>query len=195
MRLTPIFALALLTSLGCGGTTYDVVIRGGTVYNGSDSAGVVADIAIQGDSIVAVGNLGEARGRQVIDAKGLAVAPGFINMLSWANEALLVDGKSQSDIRQGVTLEIFGEGESMGPLTPAMKAEWEAAPGPRWRVTSIRWCSGVSRPMSPRSSARPQCGSMSWATIRARPPSRSSLRCSSWSARRWPTARSVSAAP
>ncbi|MDZ4864135.1 MAG: D-aminoacylase [Gemmatimonadota bacterium] len=129
MRLPPIFALTLLASLGCGGPTYDVVIRGGTVYNGSDSAGIVADVAIQGDSIVAVGNLGAARGRQVIDAQGLAVAPGFINMLSWANEALLVDGKSQSDIRQGVTLEIFGEGESMGPLTPAMKAEWEAAQG------------------------------------------------------------------
>ena len=126
MRFAPLLALTLLA---CGGPAYDVVIRGGTVYNGSDSAGVVADVAIQGDSIVAIGDLHAARGRQVIDAKGLAVAPGFINMLSWANEALMVDGKSQSDIRQGVTLEIFGEGESMGPLTPAMKAERLAAEG------------------------------------------------------------------
>jgi N-acyl-D-amino-acid deacylase len=122
--------LALLLALpGCGGPTYDVLIRGGTVYNGSDSAGVIGDVAIQGDSIVAVGDLRGARGKQVVEAKGLAVAPGFINMLSWATEALLVDGKSQSDIRQGVTLEIFGEGESMGPLTPAMKEEMEAAQG------------------------------------------------------------------
>ena len=126
MRVTPVLALTLLA---CGGPSYDVIIRGGTVYNGSDSAGVIADVAIQGDSIVAIGDLSAARGRQVIAAKGLAVAPGFINMLSWANEALLVDGKSQSDIRQGVTLEIFGEGESMGPLTPAMKTEWETAQG------------------------------------------------------------------
>ena len=126
MRFAPFLALTLLA---CGGQAYDVIIRGGTVYNGSDSAGVVTDVAIQGDSIVAIGDLSAARGRQVIAAKGLAVAPGFINMLSWANEALLVDGKSQSDIRQGVTLEIFGEGESMGPLTPVMKTEWEAAQG------------------------------------------------------------------
>ncbi|MEO8634727.1 MAG: D-aminoacylase [Gemmatimonadales bacterium] len=129
MRFTPLLALTLLAPLACGGPRYDVIIRGGTVYNGSDSAGVVADVAIQGDSVVAVGNLGSARGRQELDARGLAVAPGFINMLSWANTALLVDGKSQSDIRQGVTLEIFGEGESMGPVNPAMRAEWEAAQG------------------------------------------------------------------
>ena len=108
---------------------YDFLIRNGTVYDGSGSAGVTATVALQGDSIAAVGKLGDAHGRTEIDATGLAVAPGFINMLSWANESLLHDGRSQSDIRQGVTLEILGEGESMGPLSPAMKKEMAAQQG------------------------------------------------------------------
>jgi N-acyl-D-aspartate/D-glutamate deacylase len=74
-----------------------------------------ADVAISGDTIAAVGFLGDAAAKNEIDAKGPAVAPGFINMLSWANEALIQDGRSQSDIRQGVTLEVMGEGISMGP--------------------------------------------------------------------------------
>jgi N-acyl-D-amino-acid deacylase len=80
-------------------------------------------VAIQGETIAAVGPSVAGRGRREIDAAGLAVAPGFINMLSWASESLIADGRSQSDIRQGVTLEVMGEGWSMGPLTPAMKAE------------------------------------------------------------------------
>ena len=104
-------------------TQYDVVIRNGTVYDGSGGAPVIADVAINGDTIVSVGAIGDATGRTEIDAKGLAVAPGFINMLSWAGTPLLADGRSQSDIRQGVTLEVFGEGTSGGPLTDAMKAE------------------------------------------------------------------------
>jgi N-acyl-D-amino-acid deacylase len=100
-----------------------VIIRHGTVYDGSGNPGVVADVAITGDSIAAVGDLAAARGALEVDAAGLAVAPGFINMLSWATESLLEDGRSQSDIRQGVTLEVFGEGWSMGPLNDAMKAE------------------------------------------------------------------------
>ena len=108
---------------------YDFLIRNGTVYDGSGSAGVTATVALQGDSIAAVGKLDDAHGRREIDATGLAVAPGFINMLSWANESLLHDGRSQSDIRQGVTLEILGEGESMGPLSPAMKKEMAAQQG------------------------------------------------------------------
>ena len=103
--------------------TYDVILRGGTVYDGSGSAPLVADVAIQGDSIAAIGELPAARGRLEVDARGLAVSPGFINMLSWATESLLVDGRSQSDLRQGVTLEIFGEGSSMGPLNEAMRKE------------------------------------------------------------------------
>ncbi len=104
-------------------TTYDVIIRNGTLYDGSGKAPVVGDIAINGDKIAAIGNLKSARAKTEIDVKGLAVAPGFINMLSWAVESLIVDPRSQADIHQGVTLEIFGEGESMGPLSDAMKKE------------------------------------------------------------------------
>lgn len=102
---------------------YDVLIRGGALYDGSGAAPVEGDIAIQGDAIAALGSLRSARGRTEIDARGLAVAPGFINMLSWATQSLLHDGRSQSDIRQGVTLEVFGEGWSMGPLNETMKRE------------------------------------------------------------------------
>jgi N-acyl-D-amino-acid deacylase len=102
---------------------YDVILRGGTLYDGSGKAPVQGDVAVVGDRIAAVGNLADARGRQEIDVRGLAVAPGFINMLSWATESLLQDGRSQSDIRQGVTLEVMGEGNSMGPLNDAMKTE------------------------------------------------------------------------
>ncbi len=100
---------------------YDVVIRNGVVYDGTGRPGRVADVAIAGDRIQAIGALGDAGARTVIDARGLAVAPGFINMLSWSTESLLVDGRSQSEIRQGVTTEIFGEGNSMGPLNDDMK--------------------------------------------------------------------------
>ena len=101
---------------------YDVIIRNGTVYDGSGSAPVEADVAITGDKITAVGAV-DGTAPLVIDARGRAVAPGFVNMLSWATESLLHDGKSQSGIRQGVTLEIFGEGSSMGPWNDAMKME------------------------------------------------------------------------
>jgi N-acyl-D-amino-acid deacylase len=100
---------------------YDVIVRGGTVFDGTGARGVVQDVAIRGDKIAAIGDLSKAKAAREIDAKGLAVAPGFINMLSWATTSLLADGHSQSDIRQGVTLEVFGEGWSMGPLNPVMK--------------------------------------------------------------------------
>ncbi len=101
---------------------YDVVIRGGMIYDGSGAAPQVGDVVINGDRIVAVGGpAAKARGRSEINARGLAVAPGFINMLSWANIALIADGRGQSDVRQGVTLEVMGEGESMGPWNPEMK--------------------------------------------------------------------------
>jgi N-acyl-D-amino-acid deacylase len=102
---------------------YDVVIRGGTVYDGSGKAPTKADVAIVGDTIAAIGDLSDAKGKTEIDANGLAVAPGFINMLSWAVETLILDGNGESDIRQGVTLEVFGEGSSMGPMSDKMKAE------------------------------------------------------------------------
>jgi N-acyl-D-aspartate/D-glutamate deacylase len=102
---------------------HDLVIRNGTIYDGSGGAPFVGDVAVDGDRIVGVGAPGQVAGRKEIDAKGLAVAPGFINMLSWATDTLLVDGRAQSDIRQGVTLEVMGEGSSMGPLNPAMKKQ------------------------------------------------------------------------
>src|SRR5207247_4147582 len=97
--------------------------RNGTIYDGSGNAPFIGDVAINRGRIAAVGKLDNARGKTEIDAKSLAVAPGFMNMLSWATESLIQDGRSQSDIRQGVTLEIMGEGESMGPLNKAMKKE------------------------------------------------------------------------
>ena len=109
--------------------SYDIVIRHGTVYDGSGEDPVRADIGIRGDSIVAVGPNLEGEGSEEIDAGGLAVAPGFINMLSWANESLIADGRSQSDIRQGVTLEVMGEGWSMGPLNDQMKTIARAEEG------------------------------------------------------------------
>ena len=100
---------------------YDVVIRGGTLYDGSGAPPQVGDVAISGDRIVLVAPRVPGRGREEVDARGLAVAPGFINMLSWATESLIQDGRSQSDIRQGVTLEVMGEGWSMGPLNDEMR--------------------------------------------------------------------------
>jgi N-acyl-D-aspartate/D-glutamate deacylase len=102
---------------------HDVVIRGGMVYDGLGVAPAVYDIGVIGDQIIVVGDLSRARSKLSIDARGMAVAPGFINMLSWANESLIQDGRSQGDIRQGVTLEVMGEGSSMGPLTEKMRKE------------------------------------------------------------------------
>lgn len=100
---------------------YEILIRNGLLVDGTGSPGFKGDIAMRADTIAAIGNLENATADQEIDATGLVVAPGFINMLSWAIEDLIVDGNSQSDIRQGVTLEVFGEGMSMGPLTPEIK--------------------------------------------------------------------------
>ncbi len=117
-----LFLLSILVAASCSrAPDYDVVIRRATIYDGSGKPPYVADLAIKGDRIAAVGKWENVRGKTEIDASGLAVAPGFINMLSWANESLIEDGRSESDIRQGVTLEVFGEGESMGPLNEKMK--------------------------------------------------------------------------
>ena len=125
-----VFGICLFSIFGCMNseqarveTRYDVILRHGLIYDGNGGAPFRGDIAISGDSIAGVGDLAEAKAAREIDVKGLAVAPGFVNMLSWANESLLHDGRSQSDIRQGVTLEIMGEGESMGPLNDAMKKD------------------------------------------------------------------------
>jgi N-acyl-D-amino-acid deacylase len=128
-------AALLLTALAACSPppTYDLVLRGGTIYDGSGKAGYFGDVAIDGDTIIALGDVGNAKAREEIDVTGVAVAPGFINMLSWAVASLIEDGRSQSDIRQGVTLEVFGEGNSMGPLNDAMKEEMLA------RQTDIRF--------------------------------------------------------
>jgi len=102
---------------------YDLIIRNGTVYNGSGEMPIVSDIAVKNDTIAAIGDLSQSSAAKEIDATNLAVAPGFINMVSWAVTSLIHDGRSQSDIRQGVTLEVFGEGTSMGPLNEKMKQE------------------------------------------------------------------------
>ena len=104
---------------------YDIIIRNGMIYDGNGGKPFKGDIAINADTIAAIGNLGDVQAIETIDAKGMAVAPGFINMLSWANESLIEDGRSQSDIRQGVTLEVMGEGSSMGPLNTKMKNEMQ----------------------------------------------------------------------
>jgi N-acyl-D-amino-acid deacylase len=100
---------------------FDVLIKGGTVYDGTGEKPRVADVAIRGDHIVGLGSFPAGKARTVIDAKGLAVAPGFINMLSGSTESLIEDGRSQSEIREGVTTEIMGEGFSMGPWNDRIK--------------------------------------------------------------------------
>jgi N-acyl-D-amino-acid deacylase len=125
MRPATVLIVSMLSvSAACAAQErFDLIVRGGTVYDGTGAPGRKADVGLRGDRIAAVGDLSKAEAGRVIDAKGLAVSPGFINMLSWATDSLMVDGRSMSDLKQGVTLEIFGEGWSMGPLTEAMKKE------------------------------------------------------------------------
>ncbi len=104
---------------------YDVIIRNGMIYDGNGGAPYKGDIAINADTIAVVGDCKDITAKKEIDAKGMAIAPGFVNMLSWSNESLIQDGNSQGEIRQGVTLEVMGEGESMGPLNAAMKQQME----------------------------------------------------------------------
>lgn len=136
--LISLFVFVLFAA--CQKQKFEVIIRGGTVYDGSGKPGVVTDVGINADTIAAIGDLSNAIAETEIDAKGLAVAPGFINMLSWATESLIIDGNSQADIRQGVTLEVFGEGMSMGPMNEAMKAELaaEMRRNPDWKY-EVDW--------------------------------------------------------
>lgn len=120
-------ALLLLITTACTPHNFDTIIQNGTIYNGTGDAPFTADIGIKADTIAAIGDLNSSDASLIIDAEGLAVSPGFINMLSWANYSLLNDGRSMSDIKQGVTLEIFGEGSSMGPLNEAMQQNNERA--------------------------------------------------------------------
>ena len=113
----------LATSAAPVPASYSVLIRGGTIYDGSGGAPFVGDVALKGDRIVYVGPHAPGRAVRIVDATGKAVSPGFINMLSWANESLIADGRGLSDTVQGVTLEVMGEGASMGPSTPQMKRD------------------------------------------------------------------------
>jgi N-acyl-D-amino-acid deacylase len=117
-RLILLLAVATATPAA---ERFDILIRNGTVYDGTGEKPRIADIGMRGDKVAAVGDLSDATAATVIDAKGLAVAPGFINMLSWSTETLLADGLSQSELRQGVTTQIMGEGTSMGPVNDAIK--------------------------------------------------------------------------
>ena len=137
-------ALLVSVSAQAADAAYDLIIRGGTIYDGSGKAPVVGDVAIKGDRIVAVGKV-EGSAKTEVAAKGMAVAPGFINMLSWATESLIADPKSQSDIRQGVTLEVMGEGWSMGPFNATMKRQETERQG------DIKYCLLYTSP-SPRDS-------------------------------------------
>ncbi len=125
-----IVAAVMITLGGCsqgtdeGATvTYDVIIQNGVLYDGTGAKGYSGDVAISGDRIAAIGDLGTAKADTIIDAKGMAVAPGFINMLSWAVEDLIADGRGLGDLRQGVTLEVFGEGISYGPWSDEIKQQ------------------------------------------------------------------------
>ncbi len=121
--MTTVLATAACALQGGKLAPYDVLIRDGVVYDGSGAEGRPADVGIRGDRVVAVGDLTGAVAIRTLDARGMAVTPGFINVLSWANESRIADGRAVSDVEQGVTLEIFGEGWSMGPLNAAMKKE------------------------------------------------------------------------
>jgi N-acyl-D-amino-acid deacylase len=130
MKTIQFLLLLVITISSCSSpTTYDILIKNGTIADGSGNTTYIGSVAINADTIAAIGILKNAKGHLEIDATGLVVAPGFINMLSWATESLIEDGKSQSDIRQGVTLEVFGEGWSMGPLSEKLKQEMPTSQG------------------------------------------------------------------
>jgi N-acyl-D-amino-acid deacylase len=124
------FILFSILFISCKQTQqYDTIIRNGMIYDGNGGEPLKGDIGINADTIAFIGDLSKATAKNEIDAKGNAVAPGFINMLSWATETLIEDGRSQSDIKQGVTLEVMGEGWSMGPLSASMKEREQKAQG------------------------------------------------------------------
>ena len=112
-----------LFAQGSRSNEFDVILKGGTVYNGSGGKAYKADVGIKGDLVTKIGELNKAKADLIVDATGLAVAPGFINMLSWSNESLIVDPRSLGELKQGVTTQIFGEGWSMGPLNDRMKRQ------------------------------------------------------------------------
>ncbi len=136
MNILAVCTAILVTTLSVSTQdNFDLIIKGGTVYDGSGGSPVKSDVGIKGDKIVKIGNLSRAKATTVVDATGMAVAPGFINMLSWATESIIVDGRSLGDLKQGVTTEIFGEGWSMGPLNDRMKKQIKDEQGDlKWDV-------------------------------------------------------------
>ena len=137
MKQLHALSLLLLLFLSCNNNrplsslsiNQQILIKNGTIYDGSGSQPFVGDVLIQGDTIAAIEMPGVLKGTTEIEAKGMAIAPGFINMLSWATESLIEDGRSLSDIKQGITLEVMGEGSSMGPLNDSIKRDAVASMG------------------------------------------------------------------
>ena len=125
------FTLSFLFLISCKqeDEKYDMIIRNGMIYDGNGGDPFKGDIGMINDTVAFIGDLSKSSASNEIDARGNAVAPGFINMLSWATESLIEDGRSQSDIRQGVTLEVMGEGWSMGPLNEQMKKQQQESQG------------------------------------------------------------------
>ncbi|WP_394991198.1 amidohydrolase family protein [Emticicia sp.] len=125
-----LFLLSLTLFISCKkDAKYDIIIKNGIVYDGNGGEPQKIDIAIKADTIAFIGDLSNEIAKQILDAKGMAVAPGFVNMLSWSTETLIQDGRSLGEITQGVTLEVMGEGDSMGPLSDSMKIDFQKSQG------------------------------------------------------------------
>src|SRR5205807_3462505 len=122
LRLLLATVFAATATLATRAQDFDVIIRNGSVYDGTGAEAQHVDLAIKGDRIAGLGDFSKATAKTIVNASGLAVAPGFINMLSWSTDSLIQDGRSQSELRQGVTTEIMGEGESMGPVNDRLRA-------------------------------------------------------------------------
>src|SRR5438552_7445098 len=119
-----LFLVALVTwtiAVTARAQDFDIIIKGGAVYDGTGGEAQYVDLAIKGDRIAGLGDFSKVSAKTIVNASGLAVAPGFINMLSWSTESLIQDGRSQGELRQGVTTEIMGEGESMGPVNDRLR--------------------------------------------------------------------------
>ena len=130
-----------MTSAAPATQTFDLIIRNGNIYDGTGGAAYVADIGVSSDTIAAIGPLTDARTATEFDAAGLAVAPGFINMLSHSYVSMLQDPRSMGELKQGVTLQIFGEGNSMGPLTPDMQARMRKSMAEGDMPVEVPWSS------------------------------------------------------
>jgi len=148
-RIFTVFIILAGSLSAHGAEHYDLIIRGGMLYDGSGTAPQKADIAIRGDRIAAIGSLAQDTAERMVHAQGKAVAPGFINMLSWAPISLLKDGRGLSDLLQGVTLEIFGEGMSMGPITEQMVTTFEDPALVKWRSLGEYLDHAVAKGISP----------------------------------------------